>query len=65
MHPLFKLFTAPIFWFILAFIIWLHQYIVWGIVWEWSEVLGLHHELYIVGCLVIGGMLTIKKRNII
>jgi len=65
MNPLLRVFTAPVFYFLLALLLWLHQYIVWGIVWEWGEVLGLHHELYIVGCLVIGGLLAIKKRNLV
>ena len=38
MNPV-RLFTAPVFYFLLAFLIFLHQYIVWGIIWEWNEVL--------------------------
>jgi len=62
---LLRLFSAPLFYFLLAFLIWLHQYIVWGIIWEWNEVLGLHHELFIVGCLAIGSILAVFKKNII
>ena len=60
-----RLFTAPVFYFLLAFLIWFHQYIIWGIIWEWNEVLGFHHEFYIIGCLLIGGILTIFKKNIV
>jgi len=60
-----RLFTSPLFYFLLAFLIWLHQYIVWGIIWEWNEIFGLHHEIFVVICLLFGGILAVIKKNII
>lgn len=58
-----KLKILGIFFLITALCIFVHQYMVWNIWWEWED---LHHETWIIVCIVIGiisliASLVIKK----
>ena len=56
-----KKWITPITLFVIAGLIWLHQFVEWKIIWEWNE--ALHHEVYIVA-LVFGGIVlySVKRK---
>jgi hypothetical protein len=46
--------TLAIIVFAFAALLFIHQYLFYGVIWEWDEMFGLHHELYIIICLIVG-----------
>lgn len=62
MNPkkLLKIITSPVVLLIIALAVVLHQYLIWGIWWEWDEI---HHEAFVIA-LIFAAIISfaIKKR---